>query len=293
MIDKEFTEIINKCLIITGLTATGKTKLAYQLAKNFNGILINADSTQVYKYMNIGTGKEKFPDIETKLLDLVTPDQNYTVSDFQKDALFQIKSIISSGKLPIIVGGSPLYINALIYNYKFTPQEQNKLRNVYSNLSVNELREKIIHQDNKILSQINNSDLNNPRRLVRILEKTTNKINIHSNDYRNIKINNLYALNFNLDNLNERIEKRVSDMFKKGLLEEQKGLLEKGYNYDLKSMHAIGYQEFKNYFQDQITLEQVRNEIIVNTYKYAKKQFTWFKKDENIKWINGIDEVIK
>lgn len=250
-----------KLLIIIGPTATGKTKLGVELAKKNDGEIISADSRQVYKGMDIGTGKDKdvYGDVPVWGLDLVDPNYSYNVSDFVKYASGKISDIKSRGKLPIIVGGTILYVKSLLHPPETLHIPQNpKLRSELEKLSVSELQQKLGE------SKLNASDINNPRRLIRAIEVSKSDFNSPSNPAYDYKIVSLTAP---LDYIYSRIDKRVEDRLKLGAQEEVEQLLEKGYSPDLPSFTATGYREVDN---PDLWKQKER--------QYAKRQITFIKK---------------
>lgn len=245
---------MNKLLIITGPTATGKTALAIELAKKFNGEIISADSRQVYKHMDIGTGKDRGEYIKNNIkiwgIDLVDPDYNFNVSDYVEYAAAAISDIQNRNKLPIIVGGTALYIKALLEPFETVniPPDQ-KLRNKLSKYSVENLQKELIKLDNDKWKKMNISDRNNPRRLIRAIEvaescgKYTGTKHIYK--YTDNLILYLTAAN---DYLYKRIDRRVDDRMKQGAIAEVQNLQKMGYSFDLPSLSASGYKEFRQYF---------------------------------------------
>ncbi|MGI5898244.1 MAG: tRNA (adenosine(37)-N6)-dimethylallyltransferase MiaA [Candidatus Dojkabacteria bacterium] len=285
-----------KIIIITGPTASGKSDITLRLAKEVNGVIINGDSRQVYKELEIGTAKPTFEkttnnisyidNIPHYLYSTVSIKEKYTVYDYQKDA-YSILKALPDEQVPIIVGGTGLYIDSLFFNYELT---ENISNDSYKKYSLDELKELI---GEKKLSKLNESDRENPRRLVRILQK------IHSHSYKekdNRKEKALNALYFVVDiepeELNRKIEKRVEVMFEKGLIEENRRLL-KYKELNLPALNTIGYQEFDGYFENKKDLEQVKQEIINHSRQYAKRQRTWFRKNNYAIWINNYKDIKK
>jgi tRNA dimethylallyltransferase len=276
----------NKIIVIAGPTGVGKTKLSIALAHKYNGIIINADSMQVYKELNIGTAKitekekEKIPHY---LLDIASLDQIYTVYDYQKDA----RKIINDNKdkTIIIVGGTGLYIKAALYNYEFKEETS---YNTYDNLSDEELYNKVKAKYSNI-----NIHLNNRQRLIRAL----NKEDEYSNKGNELLYPSIFiGLTTDRKNLYERINKRVDEMFNKGLLNEVKSLYDKGLNS--KAINTgIGYKELYAYFNNEISLDEAKTLIKQRSRHYAKRQYTWFNNQMNIKWFdvnfNNFDETTK
>lgn len=283
-----------KVIVIVGPTAVGKTKLSIELAKKYDGEIINADSTQVYKNMDIATAKvtkEEMEGINHHLLDIKNIDEIYTVYDFQKDCRKKIEEIQKNGKTPIIVGGTGLYIKAAIYDYKFNEETNSNEYNDFSTEKLFSMLKEIdpdteIHPNNRkrIIRAINYYKQN--KEPMSKKEKTEKKL------YDAIFI----GLTTERENLYERINNRVDIMFENGLLEEAKRI------YDTKVvskavMTPIGYKELFPYFDKKIILEEAKEKIKQNSRRYAKRQYTWFKNQMDINWFetnyNNFDETVK
>lgn len=273
----------SKIIVIAGPTATGKTKLSVELAKDYNAVIINADSTAIYKEPLIATAKvteEEKESIPHYMLDLISLNEEYTIYDFQKEGRELLDKFISENKNIIIVGGSGLYIKALLYNYNLEETTPDKVD--YSSFSNEELKNQADSIDPN-----NNIHVNNRQRLERYITyfNKTGKI-ISKTDEINQKLYDftLIGLDAPRDIIYERINKRVDKMFESGLLEEAKRLYKENYkNYS----NIIGYRELNEYFKNNITLEEAKEQIKQNTRHYAKRQFTWFKNQmDDIKWFN-------
>lgn len=270
-------------IVITGPTAVGKTKLSVELAKKLNGEIINADSTQVYKDLNIATAKIKEEEKEGiihHLFDIKNIEEDYTVFDYQKDAREKINEILKKGKTPILVGGTGLYIKACLYDYKFEIEEN---KNEYEDLSNEEIYERLKSIDENIDIHINNR-----KRLVNALNYCENNNKLFSEKEKTDKV--LYdtlfiGLTTDRDTLYERINKRVDVMVSDGLLEEAKKI----YDSNIRTkavMTPIGYKELFPYFENNKSLEECLELIKQNSRKYAKRQYTWFNNQMNINWFN-------
>lgn len=263
-------------LVITGPTAVGKTKLSVALAKIYNGEIINADSTQVYKGMNIGTAKvtkEEMEGIKHHLLDIKDIEEDYSVFDYQKDAREKIEEIKSRGKIPILVGGTGYYIKATLYDYVFNEEE---IRKDFSELSDEEIAKLVEDYD---------VDKNNRRRCERLLEKLENDNYIEQKNFQ-ILYDDVIFIGLTTDRkvLYERIDKRLDKMFI-SLVDEVKSFYLK--NIRTKALQtAIGYKELYEFFDNKKTLKEVNELIKQNSRNYAKKQYTWFNNQMNIKWFN-------
>lgn len=280
-------------IVITGPTATGKSKLGVELAKKINGEIINADSTQVYKGLDIGTAKvtkDEMQGIKHHLIDIKNIEEDYTVFDYQKDAREKINEITKKNKVPILVGGTGLYIKAALYDYQF--QEKKKIN--YDNYSDLELYQKLLKIDPNT-----NIHQNNRRRVENALSNYEQFKEIPSQKVKSLKP--LYdivviALTTDRENLYQRINKRVDEMFKIGLEKEAKNLYDKKAYYK-SVMTPICYKELFEYFDGNITKEEAINLIKKRSRNYAKRQYTWFRHQMNVKWIdvdfNNFDKTIK
>ena len=265
-------------IVIVGPTGVGKTKLSVELAKKLDGEIINADSMQVYKELNIGTAKikeEEKENIPHYLFDIKDVTDMYTIFDYQIDSRNIINDILNRGKTPIIVGGSGLYIRAALYDYKL--DFENK-KNDYSSLSNQELLDKCLNIDPDC-----DIHLNNRKRLERFLDKSLNDSEI-INDSKPIYDFIMIGLTTDRDNLYNIINKRVDKMIESGLLDEVKKLYDK--NIRSKSiMTGIGYKELYSYFDGNISLEDAIELIKKNSRHLAKRQYTFFNNQfNNIKW---------
>ena len=270
-------------IVILGPTAVGKTKMSVELAKRLNGEVINADSTQIYKELDIATAKikeEEKDNIPHHLFDIKNIEENYTVYDYQKDCRYVIDDIISRKKTPILVGGTGLYIKASLYDYKF--EEENN-DNQFENLSNEDIYNKLKTIDNNIDIHINNR-----KRLVRALNYCLNNNLKFSEKEKTNKL--LYdtifiGLTCERSILYERINKRVDEMVNNGLLDEAKKIYES--NIRTKAvMTPIGYKELFPYFKGEKKLNECLEKIKQNSRKYAKRQYTWFNHQMNVVWFN-------
>ena len=288
-------------IVITGPTAVGKTKLSIELAKKFNGEIINADSTQIYKDLDIATAKvttKEMDGIKHHLLSIKNIDENYTVFDYQKDARKIIDNLLEEKKTPILVGGTGLYIKAALYDYKFVCEEK---INDYTNLSNDELYEKVLSLDPN-----NNIHKNNRKRLERALNYMENHHIPFSSKEKTDKL--LYktifiGLTTSRKILYNRINNRVDDMVSCGLIDEAKRV----YDSKIRTkaiITPIGYKELFPYFEGKESLEKCLDLIKQRSRNYAKKQYTWFNNQMNITWfdvcfddfnktINEVEEYIK
>jgi len=274
---------MSKIILIVGPTGTGKTTLSIKLAKKYDAVILNADSTQVYTEPLIATAKIKEHEkenIEHYLFDVVSLNDDYTLYDYQKDGRRLLDRFISENKNVIIVGGSGLYVKALLYNYVL--EDKKEINIDFSEYSNEELK-------NKVLALDPESDIhvNNRQRLESFLKHyyETGKV-IKKTDEINNKLYNFISIGLKSDRetLYKMLDKRVDSMFNEGLLDEAERL----YKMNLKNYtNIIGYRELNEYFNGNITLEEAKDLIKRNTRRYAKRQFTWFNNQmKDIKWFN-------
>lgn len=272
-------------IVIAGPTGVGKTKMSIELAKLYNGEIINADSTQVYKEMNIGTAKvtEKEKDgIVHHLIDIKDITDNYTVYDYQKDCRQVIDDILSRGKTPILVGGTGLYIKAALYNYTFEKEESNEID--YSDFTNEELYSKLIEIDKDT-----DIHMNNRKRIIRALNYYNNhKQSISNNkDGNNLLYNDVLFIGLTTDRelLYKRINDRVDIMLNEGLIEEAKYFYDKKIN-SKAIMTPICYKELFEYFNNNCDLNTAIELIKQRSRRYAKRQYTFFNHQLPVKWFN-------
>jgi len=275
-------EIIkSKLVVVLGSTASGKTDLAVSLSKKFNGELVSADSRMIYKGMDIGTNKPK----EThQMIDIVSPDEDFNVALYKKMAVEKIQEIQEKGKLPILVGGTGLYIKAIVENLDFPAiKADKKLRKGLEKKTAEELFKMYQKIDKKGAEII---DRNNKRRLIRAIEVCLSTNEPFFKERKGEQLFDVLQIGIKVDKeeLEKRISKRVDLMFKQGLEKEVKKLYKK-YGFKIHPMQTIGYQEWQDYFNGLISKEEVKERIKINTFNFAKRQMTWFKKDQSIKWI--------
>ena len=297
-----------KVISIVGPTASGKTNLAVKLAQKFNGEIVSADSMQIYKGMQIATAKPTFDETEGvkhHLIDFVSPDENYSVAMFVKDASKCIADIYSRGKLPFIVGGTGLYVDSLLNNITFSEEQRDEklsleLRKIYEEQGIDTLL--------KMLSEFDIDSANrlkaerNPKRIIRAIEfyKTTGititeqneKSKLVKSPYSPVKIGINYK---DRAKLYERINKRVDLMLENGLVNEAKDVLSSKLSFT--SIKAIGYKELLPYFNGEKTLDECVEKLKMETRRYAKRQITWFKRDLDINWLyadkyNSFEELL-
>ncbi len=291
---------MNKVIVIVGPTGVGKTKLSIELAKYFHSEIINGDSVQVYKELNIGSAKvkeEEKENIRHHLLDIKNIEDNYTIYDYQNDVRSKIKEFNDANLLPIIVGGSGLYLKAALYDYKFNDEESKD--NLYEDLSNEEVYKLLMEKDEKEALKLH---VNNRKRVVRALNiieksKTTKSDILENQDHKPIYDICFIGLTLPRDVLYERINERVDIMIKEGLVEEARNLYNKYKDNNYKSLQAIGYKELFSYFRGEITLDEAISLIKKKSRNYAKRQYTWFNNQFNTKWFNvnldNFDETVK
>ena len=288
-----------KVVVICGPTASGKTALSIKLAQRINGEIISSDSMQIYKDMDIGTAKptkEEMQGIKHYLIDFVEPNQRYSVAEFKKDAESAIEEILAEGKVPIVVGGTGLYVDSLIYGIEY---QDIKLDEKYRKELENRVKEKgldVLYNEAKELDPqaIEKISPNDQKRILRILEiykatgknKTEQEIESRKNgvkyDYK------VFAIDMDREKLYDRINKRVDIMIENGLIEEVQGLLKK-YDQFPTAMQGLGYKEVVEYLQGKISKEEMIEKIKRETRRYAKRQMTWFRKNKQTIWIEPQD----
>lgn len=288
---------MNKVIVILGPTGVGKTKMSIELAKRLDGEIVNADSMQFYKDLNIGTAKIKEEEKESiphHLFDIKEVSDDYSIFDYQKDGRKIIGDIFNRKKMPIIVGGTGLYIKALLYDYKLSYEKEN---NTYDELTTEELYNKLLKLDKNIII-----DKNNRRRVIRAINYyLENGTSINDNKTDKLLYNAVFiGLTTDREILYDIINKRVDKMLSEGLLEEVK------YFYDRKVytkplINGIGYKELYKYFAKEETLEEAVNKIKQNSRRYAKRQYTFFNNQLPVIWFDvnfnnfgkTVDEVYK
>ena len=287
---------MKKVLSIVGPTAVGKTNFGIECANTFNGEIISGDSIQIYKGLDIGSAKptkQELSQAKHNLIDIKEPTDNYSVKQFQDLGRECIEKIHNENKLPIIVGGTGLYIKALLYDYEFFDEDEQD--NQYEELSNEQLYEELKKKDPKALEKIH---INNRKRLVRAL----NIFEKHNKGISEIKDNQehkpiydclIIGLTTSRDNLYNRIDQRIDKMIEDGLVDEIKGLLDKGINFDNQCMQGIGYKEFREYFDGSKSLEECIEQVKTNSHHFAKRQYTFFNNQMDIKWYESTSEALE
>ena len=282
-------------IILTGPTAVGKTDLSIKLSKSLNAEIISADSMQIYKYMDIGSAKvtkEEMDGVIHYMIDEVTPDVSFSVSEFQMRSEKYIEEINKKGKNVLITGGTGLYLNSLIYNMDFANSNANneireKLEQELEENGIDYMHEKLRGLDEEAANRIHK---NNTKRVIRAIEvcMSGQKMNDFSKDLRyNEKYKPIIiVLNRDREVLYQRINKRVDIMLENGLLDEVKELLKMGYTKDMISMQGIGYKEMIKYLDGEYTYDEAIEIIKRDSRRYAKRQLTWFKRYQDAKWFD-------
>ena len=273
----------------------GKTALSIELAKRINGEVISADSMQIYRYMDIGSAKptkEEMDGIPHYMIDFVEPSQRYSVADYKVQAEKCIEEILKRGKVPIIVGGTGLYINSLIYaieysEIKIDEEYRKSLEKRVEEEGLDKLYEEAKEIDSEAMKNISTNDR---KRIIRVLEifKQTGKTKteLEKESRKEVKYDyKVFVTNMDREKLYERINKRVDIMIEQGLIEETKKILNL-YKEFPTAMQAIGYKEIKEYLDGELTKEEAIEKIKMESRRYAKRQLTWFRKNENTTWLD-------
>lgn len=287
-------------IILTGPTAVGKSALSIALAKKINGEIISADSMQVYKYMDIGSAKiskEEMDGVRHHLIDVLEPNEEFHVARFQQMAKKALQEIYDAGKIPILVGGTGFYIQALLYDIDFSkgdedPAYRKELEAIATEKGNAYLHDMLRAVDPKSADEIH---ANNVKRVIRALEfyrQTKTPISAH-NEQEKVKTSPYDFLYFVLTDerqiLYERIEQRIDDMIKNGLIEEIRQLKDMGCHRQMVSMQGLGYKEILAYLDGECTLDEAVYILKRDTRHFAKRQLTWFKREKDVIWLNKAD----
>jgi len=287
-----------KVIVICGPTASGKTGLSVKLAQRINGEIVSCDSMQIYQDMTIGTAKvteEEMQGVPHHLIDFVSPNKRYSVAEFQKDAEKAICEIIQRGKIPIVVGGTGLYVDTLVYHIQYPEIEidlayRKELENLIQEQGLQEAYQKAKEIDPQAIEKISSND---QKRIMRILEiyhqtgKTKTQLEIESRKEEPPYEYLVYAIDMDREKLYDRINQRVDIMINQGLIEEVQNLLKK-YEKFPTAMQGLGYKEVVAYLKGDMTKEEMIETLKQETRRYAKRQLTWFRKNKEIKWIDGL-----
>ena len=283
-------------IVIVGPTAVGKTEIGIKLAEKIGGEIISADSRQVYRFMDIGTAKPTPDDcrrIPHYMIDVVNPNEDYTAADYSRGARKAIEKIFGKGKIPLLVGGSGLYIRAVIDGIfpgpGENPEVREKLEITAEKFGLASLYRKLSEVDPTAASRIHPNDKRRIIRALEVYEATGKPISALQESaktegaaYNPVMI----GLNRQREELYRRIDERVDSIFQCGFIEEVESLLKKGYEESLISMEALGYREVIRFLRGEINLDEVKIKVKRNTHHYARRQLTWFRKDRGITWFN-------
>ena len=290
-----------KVIVICGPTASGKTALSIELAKKINGEIISCDSMQIYKDMNIGTAKvteEEMQGIKHYMIDFVSPDERYSVADYKNDAEKIIEIIINKGKTPIIVGGTGLYVDSLIYNIEYPKINLDEDYRQKLEKEVEEKGLKYLYDVAKKIDEqaVQKISINDKKRIMRVLEiyhatgKTKTEQEVESRKKEEKYDYKIFAINMDREKLYQRINLRVDKMIENGLIEEVENL-QKQYNHFPTAMQGLGYKEVVEYLQNEITKDEMIEKIKQESRRYAKRQLTWFRKNKQTIWIDGLKNI--
>jgi tRNA dimethylallyltransferase len=297
-----------RLIVVAGPTASGKTTLAIELAKRLDGEIVSADSMQIYKYMDIGSAKptaEEQAEIPHHLIDFLEPDAEWSVANYTEAAHKTIAEIAARKKMPVMVGGTGLYINSVVNDVSFGEIDTDyQIREQLQEIADNEGGEKLIEMLREFDPDAAKTlHPNNVRRIIRAIEfyrVTGTPISKHQEMTRQVETRynpTMFLIDWDREELYERINLRVDLMIKDGLLDEVKRLMDMGYTKDLNSMKGIGYKELIDYFNGEYSLDEAINLIKQSSRRYAKRQLTWFRRDERIHWLdahgNPVEEAMK
>lgn len=277
---------MKKVIVITGPTAVGKTKLSIEIAKRLQTYIINGDAYQIYQKMNIGTAKptdDEKQGVIHHYMDFLDSSKTYSIAEFQKGVRECIDDLTSKNKVPLIVGGSGLYIDSVIKNYQFLEEKRSNEQSKYDSLTNEELHQVLANLDPDKASEIHP---NNRKRVLRAIELISSNVDNTSRSKKNELVYDalIIFLNDNRESLYDRINKRVDKMLADGLIEEVKNI---GINnYSMTSKVAIGYKEVIQYLNNEIDYNEMVELIKKNSRHYAKRQFTWFKNQDNCQVVN-------
>ncbi len=289
-----------KVIVICGPTASGKTKLSIELAKKIEAEIVSADSMQIYKDMNIGTAKptiEEMQGIKHYMIGNISPQERFSVASYKIDAEQAIEEILLKGKTPIVVGGTGLYIDSLIYDISFADikideQYRKELEKISNEQGLDKLYKMAVEIDAQAMEKISKND---KKRIIRVLEiyKQTNKTKTEHDilsRQKEVKYDyKVFAINIPRDILYNRINERVDSMINSGLIDEVKNLLKK-YNNFPTAMQGLGYKEVKKYLEGELTRQEMIDKLKLETRRYAKRQLTWFRKNNRTIWLNGTED---
>lgn len=288
---------MKELFILAGPTGIGKTSISIRIAKALGGEIISADSMQIYKEMDIGSAKvspQEMEGVPHHIIDFLSPAENFSVAEFSEMAKENIDSITNRNKLPMVVGGTGLYINSLIYNYSFAASNKDEayraeLEKLAAEKGVEYVHEMLKDVDMESYQRLFPNDLKRVIRALEVYKVSGIPISeaMKKDDIYDIPYNiHYYVLNMDRAALYERINKRVDIMMDRGLLDEVKKLSTEGYTKDMQSMKGIGYKELLEYLEGSVTLEKAVENIKQFSRNYAKRQLTWFRKDPRVTWVD-------
>lgn len=288
---------MKKLLFIVGPTASGKSDFAVQVAKLLKTDVISSDSMQIYKDMTVGTAKitpEEQQGVTHHLIDFVNPKDSFSVAEYREKALPIIDELLKNGKTPIISGGTGLYVNGILYPMNFSDTSKDdkirkNLENEYDEKGADFMHEKLAALDEKSALKIHKND---KKRVVRALEINLTHGNRDENDMKkpSYEYEMIGLSGGDRASLYDRINKRVDKMFENGLVDEVKSLINTGVSFDCQSMQAIGYKEFKGFFDGILSENDLKELIKKDTRNYAKRQLTWFRHYKDIKWFDAAND---
>lgn len=280
-------------VVIVGPTAAGKSDIAVELAQKLQGEIISADSVQLYKYFNIGSAKltlEEQRGVPHHLIDILDPDQDFSVAQYQSLARHKIREIQERSKLPFLVGGTGLYIQAVVYPFEFPDTEgyqviRNDLRRMWGDGKQEEIYQKLKDIDPASAERIDPHDFRRISRALEVYYLTGRPISSYQRDNKNpLYPMEMVGISYQRAELYRRIEKRVDKMFAEGLIDEVRSILNKGYSKELKPFQTLGYKQVIQYLEGNYDLAEAIAETKKATRRYAKRQLTWFRREQRIKW---------
>lgn len=287
---------MRKIIVVAGPTAVGKTEYAIKIAQEFNGEIVSCDSMQLYKYMDIGSAKptkEEQDQVKHYLVDEIDPKEKFSVAVYEKLAKQAIEKIFAKGKTPVIAGGTGLYLNALLYQMNFgevgeNPEVRAKYQKIADEEGIDALFDILKEKSPETADRLHKNNLKRVIRALETLETTGNStenftnVNIKTDAYEPVMV----CLNRDREELYDRINRRVDILVDMGLLDEVKGLMDMGFTADDIAMKGIGYKEIIAYFNGEYDLQTAVELVKRNTRRYAKRQITWFKRYDDMKWFN-------
>lgn len=296
--------IIKDLIVITGPTASGKTAMSVEVAKVLGAEIVNADSMQIYKYMDIGTAKptvEERQGVPHHLIDIVNPDEQFSVARYCQCAKQAIDSIHAKGKPAVMVGGTGLYVDSLVNNIQFSEIEPDEQYRTKMDLLADEkgnghIYNMLMEIDPGSAKKISVSDRKRIIRALEVYHLTGKTITWHNEQSKSVPSpynTTMFAIDVEREVLYHKINRRVDIMMDMGLLEEVKSIIDMGIGKDSTAMQAIGYKEIVQYLDGEITLEEAVDKIKQGSRRYAKRQLTWYRRNEKVNWVKSIDEVFE